>query len=185
MSLIICVYMYVSWSGVSLTFSLWIPISVFGYVVTDCTCIGTSVSWYIIGKSACIRTSLDSYFFVSLCFWMCEAVSDYIIAYCRCKCTSLDSRWSLSFLSECFYPCPAILSLWVYRYVSSSPFVSLSLSVSVSVSECIIGNSYVCDQSRSARSACNTHYKRIQSLIQNHMPMCSENSAIVKLFLIF
>ena len=50
------------------------------------------------------------------------------------------------------------LRFYVYRYVSSSPFVShsLSLSVSVSVSEYIFGNLYVCDQSCSARSACNS-----------------------------
>ena len=35
-------------------------------------------------------------------------------------------------------------------------FLSLSFSVSVSVSEYIISNLYVCDQSRSARSACNS-----------------------------
>ena len=39
-------YVYICTSlgpGVSLTFSLWIPLSMFGYVVTDCACIGTSL----------------------------------------------------------------------------------------------------------------------------------------------
>ena len=75
-----------------------------------------------------------------------------------------------------------------FRCIDTSLHVFLSLclsfSVFVSVSEYIIGNWYVCDQSRSARSACNTHYKRLQSLIQNHMPVCGENSAIDNLFLI-
>ena len=68
-----------------------------------------------------------------------------------------------------------------FRCIDTSLHVFLSLclsfSVFVSVSEYIIGNWYVCDQSRSARSACNTLYKRIQSLILNHMPMGAENSA--------
>ena len=179
-------YLYICTSlgpAVSLTFSLWIPLYVFGYVCwTRCfshflsmntsICVrlcshwlyvyrylsaskflSVSMSWYIIGKPACIRTSLDWYFFVSLCLCMCEAVSDYIIAHCRCKCTSLDSCCSLSFLSECFYPYSAILSLIVGVQLRLFIPICRPLFLCVfSVSEYIICNSYGCDQSRSARS---------------------------------
>ena len=82
---------------VSLTFSLWMPLSVFGSIVTDCTCIGTSlhlsfslslfysvsVSWYITGRSACIRTSLVFCFlgslFVSHCVKQCPTILSLIV----------------------------------------------------------------------------------------------------------
>ena len=111
------VYVYVSWSvftGTSLDprFSLSFSLSV-------------SVFGYIIGKSACIRTSVDSYFFVSLCLWMCVAVSDYISSQCRCKCTSLDSYVSLSSSLNVFIRVWLYWHwLYVYMYVFWCVFLS-------------------------------------------------------------
>ena len=94
MSLIVRVYMYVSWSVwlshfLSMNTSICVRLCshwlyVYRYLSAS-KFLSVSMSWYIIGKPACIRTSLDWYFFVSLCLCMCEAVSDYIIAHCRCK----------------------------------------------------------------------------------------------------
>ena len=93
MSLIVRVYMYVSWSvclshfhsvnasicvrlychwlyvyrsSLRLSFSLSLFFSV-------------SVSWYNIGKPACIRTSLDWYFFVSQCVKQCPTILSLIV----------------------------------------------------------------------------------------------------------
>ena len=51
--------------------------------------IALKIHWFY---CTCIRTFLDSYFFLSLCLWMCVAVSCYIITQCRCKYTSLVIR---------------------------------------------------------------------------------------------
>ena len=44
---------------------------------------------YIVGNHTCIRTSLDSYFFLSLCLWICVAVSGYFITH---WCGDLNNR---------------------------------------------------------------------------------------------
>ena len=44
---------------------------------------------YIVGNYTCIRTSLDSYFFLSLCLWICVAVSGYFITH---WCGDLNNR---------------------------------------------------------------------------------------------
>ena len=42
------------------------------------------------------------FIFLSLCLWMCVAVSGYIIPHCMCKCTSLDACFSLTFSLNVF-----------------------------------------------------------------------------------
>ena len=98
--------------------------------------------------------------FVSRCLWMRVAVSDYIMTYCRYN-ISVRLFWFV-FLTllfcECFYTCLAILTLILLTCIGTSldPRLSLSFSLSVSVSEYIIRNLHVCEQTRSARSACNS-----------------------------
>ena len=98
--------------------------------------------------------------FVSRCLWMRVAVSDYIMTYCRYN-ISVRLFWFV-FLTllfcECFYTCSAILTLILLTCIGTSldPRLSLSFSLSVSVSEYIIRNLHVCEQTRSARSACNS-----------------------------
>ena len=117
-------YVYICTSLVpcgSLTFSLWIPLSVFGYIVTDCTCIGTSLH---LSLSLCqfpgiLLVNLRVYvrlligislsLFVSECVKQCPTILSLIVVVSQCR--SLDSCCSLSFLSEGFYPWSAILSL--------------------------------------------------------------------------
>ena len=122
MSLIVRVYMYVSWS-VWLSHFLSVNTSVFGYTVTDCTCIGTSLH---LSLSLCqfpgiLLVNLRVYvrlligislsLFVSECVKQCPTILSLIVGVSQCR--SLDSCCSLSFLSEGFYPWSAILSLIV------------------------------------------------------------------------
>ena len=77
--------------GVSLTFSLWIPISVFGYVVTDCTCIGTSLhlSFSLSQCPGILLVNLRVYvrlligislsLFVAECVKQCPTISSLIV----------------------------------------------------------------------------------------------------------
>ena len=101
------VYMYVS-----LSLSLWAS----GYIIGNlhvyeqarsvrsaCNCaiyiFSLHFAWIL---SLSLSLSLDSYFFLSLCLWMCVAVSGYIIPHCMCKCTSLDACFSLTFSLNVF-----------------------------------------------------------------------------------
>ena len=92
--------------------SLWMALSVFGYIVTDCPCIGSSldrhfylcfslsvsvISTYITANSTCICTSLYLCFPLTFCLSMCIPVSEYIIIHSWCMYTSFDSCFSLSF----------------------------------------------------------------------------------------
>ena len=87
-------YVYICTSlgpGVSLTFSLWIPISVFGYVVTDCTCIGTSLhlSFSLSQCPGILLVNLRVYvrlligislsLFVAECVKQCPTISSLIV----------------------------------------------------------------------------------------------------------
>ena len=162
-------YISVSWSVfLFLPLSLWIPLSVFGYIVTDCTWIGTctdprfplflSVCFsvrYIVCNSTCIRASLDSYFFLSHCLWMCVAVSGCFITHCKFICMSLDPCLSLFvWIFLCLFS--YVVTNCTCIGTSLGPRSSLSFSLSVSVSEYIISNFLVCEQARSARPACNS-----------------------------
>ena len=166
-------YLYECWAILSLIVrvyvcllmpvSLWISVVVFlnASISVRLCCHWLYMYWYLSWSAflslflclsqypeillSCIRTSLDSYFFVSLSLWMRVAVSDYIMTDWRCKCTHLDSCFWL-FFSECFYPCSALLTL-----IKWSAFVSFSMSMSVS--EYIIHNLHVCEQTRSARNS--------------------------------
>ena len=67
-------------------------------------CVYTYVSWFVflsfsfaLNVCTSFRMYFDTHFFLSICFWMCVAVSEYIIPHYRCKCTSLDACFSLSF----------------------------------------------------------------------------------------
>ena len=123
------------------------------------------MSGYIIGKSARIRTYLDSDFFVSLCLWMRVAVSDYIMTECRCKCKPLDSSFWLAFslnVSIRVRPCwhwfcwRTCLDLLISIGTSLDPRWSLSLSLCLFQCPSILSVICVCEQTRSARLACNS-----------------------------
>ena len=120
-----------------------------------CLFLSVSVSPYIFANCTCIRTSLDSYFFLSLCLWMCVAVSGCVITHRRFTCTSLDPCLCLFvwiFLSLCGY----VLTNCTCKGTSLDPRFCLCFSLSVSESEYIIDNFLVCEQTWSARKACNS-----------------------------
>ena len=52
-------------------------------------CVYTYVTWVV-------------FLSLSLCLWMCVAVSGYIITHCRCKCAFPDPCFSLSFCLNVF-----------------------------------------------------------------------------------
>ena len=94
-------------------------------------------------------------------------VSECIIVHSWCICTYLDPCFSLFFF---IYVCVRLYChrLYVYRHISYSPFLSISLYLSFSVSGCIIGNFHVCEQARSARLVC----KRSRKLMYDYYNSC-------------
>ena len=119
-------------------------VSLFGCIVTHSTCICTSLdlrlflclSYCLSTLSLIQRLCVCLYIRVpqSLSLWMYVSVSGYIIA--LCKSVSLDSCFSLLFVSECVYKCPAKLSLIVRVYVPlliRVSFFYLSLNVCINV----------------------------------------------------
>ena len=143
-------YVYISTSlgpCVSLTFSLWMPPSVFGYIVTDCTCIGTSLhlSFSLSQSPGILLVNLQVYvrlligislsFFVSECVKQCPPISSLIVAVS----VHLLIRIAHSLSPPNVSIRIRLYCLWfqVYRYVSPSPFsLSLSLSLSLCPSQC-------------------------------------------------
>ena len=89
--------------------------------------------------------------------WMFIPVSECIIVHFWCICTYLDPCFSLSF-SLIVYVCVRLYCHWlyVYRYISYSAFLSISLYLSFSESGCIIGKLHVCEQARTSRSVWNS-----------------------------
>ena len=107
--------------------------SVVPWFIFLCMFLSLSVNACITANIACVCTSLYPCFSLSLCVWMCIPVSDYIIIHSWCICTYLDPCFSLSF-SVIVYICVRLYCHWlyVYRYVSYSTFLSISLSLCLS-----------------------------------------------------
>ena len=94
------VYMYVSWSVcLSLTFSLWMPLSVFGYIVTDCTCIGTSIHLRVYVR---LLIGISLTLFVSECVKQCPTILSLIVPLFHLLCIG---TWFLFFLSRFVSEC--------------------------------------------------------------------------------
>ena len=86
--------------------------------------------------------------------WMFVPASECIIVHSWCICTYLELCFSLFFF-DCLCLWLYCHGLYLYRHISYSAFLSISLYLSFSVSVCIIGNLHVCEQARSARSVSN------------------------------
>ena len=143
------VYTYVSWSAfvsLSLSFSLsqrpgiLLVICMYVNKCDQLTQRVIALKIYLF-DFACIRTFLDSYFFLSLCLWMCVAVSSYITTQCRCKYASLVIRVPHS-LCCCCWMYVSMFGPFVTdctcigTCIGTSPDPFLSLSLSLCLSQC-------------------------------------------------
>ena len=136
---------YTSLLRVSYSFSIWISVLVFGYIVTHWTCICTSLDpcfslsslWMplpvfgkIVTDCPCIVSFLDLHFY--LCFSLSVSVSAYITAKSACICTSFYGCFSLTFCLSMCIPVAECINIHSWCICTSlNPCFSLSFYVIV------------------------------------------------------